>query len=387
MGVRIRQKTKGKGNPWWVFISHNGKRTSRKVGDKKAAEAVASTIRAKLNLGEFGFDDPKPVPVFGEYAQKWMDGYVKSQCRESTFCEYESVLNKHLLPVFKTHRIDTITRGDVRDFLLSKHGNGLAVRRIMLIKNVFSGVLGFALDEELINTNPTAGITKRLFSKNGGGQKQTIGEGEVFTKDELDLFLDTCGTHFKEYYPFFLTASRTGARLGELLALRWGDIDFNSCYICVKRSYRQGRYTAPKNGKSRKTDMSDQLAETLQAYLTTRKREALRTGSGEVPELIFHQSGAVMEQSYIRRVYRRILKKAKLRYIKFHGFRHAFCAHLLSEGVTPYYVSQQVGHSSINITCDVYGEWISTEENRHVNLLDPNFKEVNTNGIQDQGES
>ena len=54
MGVRVRQKTKGKGNPWWVFISHNGKRTSRKVGDKKAAEAVAGTIRAKLQLGEFG---------------------------------------------------------------------------------------------------------------------------------------------------------------------------------------------------------------------------------------------------------------------------------------------------------------------------------------------
>ena len=51
MGVRVRQKIKGKGNPWWVFISHNGKRASRKVGDKKAAEKVASTIRAKLQLG------------------------------------------------------------------------------------------------------------------------------------------------------------------------------------------------------------------------------------------------------------------------------------------------------------------------------------------------
>ena len=58
MGVIVRQKIKGKGNPWWVFISHNRKRTSKKVGDKQAAEEVASIIRAKLKLGEFDFEEP-----------------------------------------------------------------------------------------------------------------------------------------------------------------------------------------------------------------------------------------------------------------------------------------------------------------------------------------
>jgi len=72
MGVRVRQKVKGKGNPWWVFVSHNGKRTSRKVSDKKAAEVVASTIRAKLQLGEFGCDDPKPAPTFKECSEMWI---------------------------------------------------------------------------------------------------------------------------------------------------------------------------------------------------------------------------------------------------------------------------------------------------------------------------
>ena len=160
-------------------------------------------------------------------------------------------------------------------------------------------------------------------------------------------------------------------RLGELLALKWDDVDFNSSYIWIKRSYRRGRFTKPKNNQTRKTDMSDQLVEKLQAYLSKQKREALKQGTGEVTELVFHRHGQAIEQNYIRRQYKRILKKAKIRYIKFHGLRHSFCAHLLSEGVSPYYVSQQVGHSSINITCDIYGSWIRTEENRHVNLLDP----------------
>ena len=59
MGVIVRQKQKGKGNPWWLFVTHNGKRTSRQVGDKTAAEKAASKIRAQLQLGEFDFEKEK----------------------------------------------------------------------------------------------------------------------------------------------------------------------------------------------------------------------------------------------------------------------------------------------------------------------------------------
>ena len=75
MGVIVRQKVKGKGQPWWVFISHNGKRTSRKVGDKPSAEAVASKIRAKLKLGEFDLDEKKErsIPQFKHCAKAWVE--------------------------------------------------------------------------------------------------------------------------------------------------------------------------------------------------------------------------------------------------------------------------------------------------------------------------
>ncbi len=97
MGVRVRQKIKGKGNPWWVFVSHNGKRTSRKVGSKRAADIVAAKIQAKISLGEFGFMDRKAMPTFREYSEKWLKGYVKLNCRESTVDEYMGALNFHVL--------------------------------------------------------------------------------------------------------------------------------------------------------------------------------------------------------------------------------------------------------------------------------------------------
>jgi integrase len=361
MGVKVRQKAKGKGQPWWVFVSHNGKRTSRKVGDKKAAESVASTIRAKLQLGEFGFEEKKPVPTFKEYSQKWLDGYVRINLRESTFDEYESVLRNHVLPVFKNEKIDSLNGGDVRDFLLSKYSSGLSQKRVLLVKDVISGVLNYALDEELIKINPTSGITKRLFPKSGA-QKKTVSEKDVFTKEELDLFLGTCESDYPQYYPFFLMAARTGMRLGELLALKWEDVDLENGFIWVRRSYRRGRFTRPKNGKSRKVEMSDQLKDVLKSQLKGRFRE--------VSEFVHQNNDNIMAQNFIRREYFRIIKKAKIRKIKLHGLRHAFCTHLLSAGVSPYYVSQQAGHSSISITCDVYGSWVTTDENRHVNLLD-----------------
>jgi len=360
MGVRVREKIKDSG-VFWVFISHQGKRTSRKVGSKKAAQCIAQQIEAKLTLGKFEFAEKKPIPTFSEYAEKWLQGYVKVTCRESTLDEYEAILKNHILPVFKNEKIDQIGRGEIRDFLLEKYTSGLSQSRVMVLKAVLSNVFNYALDEDLIKINPTSGITKRIFPKNGAPKKR-VGKDAVFTKGELDLFLDTCKADYPGYYPFFLMAARTGMRLGELLALRWGDVDLKNSFIWVRRSYRLYRFSRPKNGKSRKVDMSDQLAGVLS--------EMLKRGFKDVKEIVFQHNGRIMEQYFIRQVYDRILKKAKVRRIKFHGIRHTYCAHLLSKNVSPYYVSGQVGHSTISITCDTYGSWIRSEENRHVNLLD-----------------
>ena len=78
MGVKIRQKIKGKGKPWWVFVSHNNKRTSKLVGDKSAAEEVASEIRALLKLGKFNFGKRKPPTNFKDHADSWIDITIRT---------------------------------------------------------------------------------------------------------------------------------------------------------------------------------------------------------------------------------------------------------------------------------------------------------------------
>lgn len=81
-----------------MFIAHKEKRTSRQIGDKGAAETVASNIRAKLQLGEFGFDEQKPVPTFKEYADSWITITVPATCKDSTLSDHKAILRFHVLP-------------------------------------------------------------------------------------------------------------------------------------------------------------------------------------------------------------------------------------------------------------------------------------------------
>jgi len=88
------------------------------VGDRQAAERVASELRARLQLGDqFGFEEQKPIPTFGEYADTWIKTTVQATCKESTLSDYQDILRVHVLPVFGDMRLTDITRGMVKDFL------------------------------------------------------------------------------------------------------------------------------------------------------------------------------------------------------------------------------------------------------------------------------
>jgi integrase len=361
MGVRVRQKTKGKGNPWWVFISHNGKRTSWKVGDKKAAEAVASTIRAKLQLGEFGFDDPKPIPTFKEQAKLWLS--LPHDWKESTRENYLHNLSNYILPVFGSVSIDKIKRKDLKSFFDKLLSKGVALNTVSLIRSPISGILSHALDSELIENNPIIGL-KFI-------QKKTALEIEPLSKKEIVLLLESAQRYKGgAFYPSILCALRTGMRIGEIRALKWKDLDFENRLIEVKRSCRQGRVTKPKNGKSRRVDMTPQLAETLKALRTTQKRKALQKGRPFGEWVFTNNRGGMLRYKAFRRGLMACLKLAKLRKTRIHDLRHAYATIRLLSGHNIGDVSYQLGHSSIKITYDTYGHWLPGKFKSEVDELD-----------------
>ena len=169
MGVTVRQKVKGKGEPWWVFVAYNNKRTSRMVGDKKAAEDVASKIRAKLQLGEFGFgpkEKESVVPMFKEYAEKWMAVNAPVECKESTVEGYAQLLRFHVLPQLGTLRLNEINRGKIKDLIASKINEGYSTSSVTHMRNVISNVLNKGVDDEVSSANPALRLGKMAKKSN-----------------------------------------------------------------------------------------------------------------------------------------------------------------------------------------------------------------------------
>ncbi len=367
MGVTVRQKSKGKGKPWWVFVAHNGKRTSRKVGDKAAAQDVASKIRAKLQLGEFGFEEERPVPIFKEYADSWIRTTVPATCKQSTTDDYQDLLRLHTLPVFGDLRLVEITRGKVKDFLLGKINQGYAKSTVNHMKNTISGVLNKALDDEVISANPALNLGKNFLKETN--QQEAI---DPLSNEELKLLLDSVQEHFPEHYTLFLLLARTGMRIGEALALQWGDIDFAGRFINVKRNLVRRKIDTPKNGKERPVDMSVQLAEALKAHELESKKKGFALGLGHLPEYVFtNENGGLIDKDNWRgRVFYKALKKAGLRRIRIHDLRHTYATLRISKGDNIQDVSNQLGHSSIKLTLDVYSHWIPGKKKAEVDALD-----------------
>jgi integrase len=149
-------------------------------------------------------------------------------------------------------------------------------------------------------------------------------------------------------------------RLGELVGLCWADVDLNGQFIEVRRSVSGGEETSPKNGKSRRVDMSNLLKTELQNLRAERNREKLKNGWKELPPWVFCtlQGNRLDPDNLRHRVFYRLLTKAGIRRIRFHDLRHTFASLLFEGGQSPAYVRDQLGHSSIQVTVDIYGHLV-----------------------------
>jgi len=375
MGVKVRQKTKGKGQPWWVFVSHNGRRTSRKVGSKKAALQVSSKIEAKLKLGEFSFEEEKPIKTFKEYSDIWIKTTVPATCKKSTLRDYQDILRLHVLPFFKDYKVTHISRGKVKSFLLDKMNKGKAISTIKHYRNCISGVLNLAIDDEVIKANPAKQLGKGFLKTEQLGK-----DINPLTSDELTTLLNAVSEHFPEHHTLFLLLARTGMRIGEALALKWYDIDFEKRFIKVDRSYARGRVSKPKSGKSRRVDMSMQLAQALKKHKRGFSLKLVNPDENSSAQYVFtNQAGALIDVSnWRRRVFKKAIEKAELRKIRIHDLRHTYATIRISKGDNVADVSNQLGHHSVKFTWDVYYHWMPGKKKAEVDALDdPKLKHPN----------
>jgi len=378
MSVQVREKIKDSGD-WWIFIEHHGQRRSKKIGrDKRFALEAAKKIEAKLILGDLKLSKNEDV-TFGHYAKTWIENTVPATCKRISISDYTGILKNHVLPDLEKTPVTDINKAMVKKLLQKKLKEGYAASTATHIKNAISGVLELAVDDNKISSNPAQIIRKLIRSK---VKKYHI---DPLTREETKLLLETCLTHYPKHYPMLLTLCRTGMRLGEVIALQWGDIDFNNRFIIVRRSRSKSHTSTPKNDKYRNVDMSRQLTECLSKLKIKRKEEYLAKGES-VPEWIFiSEIGTPLIEGHWReRIFKKILEKAKIRQIRIHDIRHTYASQLIQDNRSLAYIKDQLGHHSIQVTVDIYGHLVPGANKEVVDSLDdpdytyiaPNLKEA-----------
>ncbi|HXT71310.1 MAG TPA: site-specific integrase [Vicinamibacterales bacterium] len=326
---------------------------------------MARKIREQILSREFNLSATDST-TFETYARKWLkDG--EATRKASTHRFYRFNLELHTFPIIGTQAIHSLGRSDCRRLVASCRDKGLKVASVQGVQRTLSAVLSQAVEDELLAANPALRMGRHV--RQGDEPKREIAP---LSKDEVQRFLSAVESDWPEHYAFFLCAVRTGMRLGELLALQWGDFDLKKGFVRIQRNLVAGRLTTPKNGTSRRVDLSKQLIETLERRLVAAKAEKLRSGKEELNPWVFANSeGKPLDGDNLRRrVFQKALTRAKLRQIRLHDLRHTYASLLLAQGVAPLYVKDQLGHSSIKVTVDIYGHLFPGSNRDTVDKLD-----------------
>lgn len=370
------------GCTWYVDFVSQGKRYREALGTfEKRASADQALLDMKERIRDGKSSRPSPAPLVetsddtvGSYAAKWLK-FISLTKKPSTVTFYADHLRNHVIPALGSVSLTALSRPDCKRFALALRDKKLARTTMAGILTTLSAMLSAAVedDESPLVVNPAKRLVKLLRDPNQSKSRR-LSRDKFFTKDEVTVLLTTARQHYPEWYPYFLCGLRTGLRMGELLGLQWGDVDWHRSYIHVQRAWVRGAWTTPKSGSDRTVDMSSQLRSALRLWRLRQSAEWLRRGLSR-PELVFpSRARTPHDHSKVRKIYLAILRKAELRHRSLHAMRHSFISLLLQNGESPAYVQKQVGHQSMDMTINVYGHFMPGGGRAAVDKLDDNAR-------------
>lgn len=349
MGVTLRERD----GAWWVFIHHKGRRKAKRVGDKRAAAAVAEKIRAKLTLGDVGIlneasDHTAPALTFAEIAAQW-ERVTSPGWKRGTQITYGNALRCRLLPVFGALPIADVTADQVEEWWTTVRQQGFSKKHLANLRSVLRGVCRRAVSLGLLTANPVERIEGRL-----GRQDTEIHQADYLTPDDLTRLLGAAEKVCPPEHPIILVMATAGLRIGEAVGLQVGDLDVTGQRLHIRRTVRRAYISSPKNGKPRTVDVPATTMGVLERVKEIRQAEAAYQG-GEArwlfPGLIANMP---VTGEQVRLALRKALKAASIRLIHPHTLRHTFATLAIQAGVPILTVSRQLGHASISTTVDLY---------------------------------
>ncbi|EOS64310.1 site-specific integrase [Oscillibacter sp. 1-3] len=300
----------------------------------------------------------------GQWLDTWMENYAKLQVRPSSYKTYQGFIDNHIKPTLGDISLEKLTSMDLQR--LYKHllesgrvectesrskPKGLSVKTVRNINQMISTALNCAVEQRLISSNPTKGcVLPKLERK----------EMKILPPESLGTFFEEARRSgvFELYY----VDLATGLRRGELLGLKWSDIDLDKGIIYVRRQIlRQNGEVVEAPLKTKNSYRSIAIgADAIKVLKGMEQRD----------EYVFPSPyGGPMSPDSVLHMLQRVLKRAGLERIRFHDLRHTFSVLALQNGVDVKTLSAMLGHYSAGFTLDTYAHVTTSMQKQAANTV------------------
>lgn len=356
----IHQLPSGK---WRAQATINGQRAGVVAKTHKEAQ---EQLRKLLSDADKGLMPPAERLTLAVHIERWLADVVAHSVRTSTRKNYGDLTRLYVLPTLGKIKLTQLQPAHVQQLYGALIDQGRAPKTVRNVHAALRRALKQAVDWNLCPRNVAALVQPPRVPRK---------EVEVLTAEEVRTLLTT--VRGDRWEALLATALATGMRFGELLGLRWGDVDLTGRTVHVQRQLqRDGTYTEPKTAKGRRTiDLPATCVATLKEHKRQQNEERLLVGpEWQHNDLVFctHQ-GKPLAQRNVFRAFKLILDRAALPDVSFHALRHTAATLLLLQGVHPKVVQERLGHSNISMTLDTYSHLIPSMGRAAADQLDALF--------------
>ncbi|WP_077623798.1 tyrosine-type recombinase/integrase [Sediminibacillus massiliensis] len=328
-----------------------GKRVRQRFGPyrtKGMARTERNRIMQQINEGTFVAARDMKV---SDFLLKWLE-HKRVNVSAGTYSHYKPYIMNHWIPNLGMAKINEVRPSDIQQLYDEYVEEGtLSNQSIVHMHRILNNAYNAAITWEWAVRNPCTSIKP---------PKPEKFEMKVWDEFEVNHYLEV--TKNDRFYIGYLLALSTGMRKGEILGLRWQDIDFTNQVIAVRQAvtrkkgggYRIGEV---KNKNSHRTiSLFDHVMEELKKHRKqqmTYKMENRNTYEDQDLVISANNGSFVLPRNFDRH-WRPLMKESSLKMIRFHDFRHTHATLLLKQGVHPKVVQERLGHSSITVTLDLY---------------------------------
>ncbi|MDB5814018.1 MAG: site-specific integrase [Rhodocyclales bacterium] len=350
-----------------ITFAYRGQRCRERIKLKptapnlKRAERHRAAILDAIEKGTFNYSETFPdsprrllfIERQGDalkvaaYLDAWLDRQEK-HLKSSTWDDYRKIVNNPLVPKLGGLILADLKRTHVREMC---DGIDASNKRLANVQSVLRSALQAAFDDELIEANI---LHRWTYSRKEAVKEED--DVDPFTQAEQTAILEKCTGQTRNTFKFYFW---TGIRPSELVALRWGDIDWLRGVVVIQRARTQ----VAKEAEGTKTKAGRRevklLAPALEALIDQKAYTYLKG------EEIFNNPRTELPwkgDQPIRQAWTPILKLAKVRYRRPYQTRHTYASMMLSAGEHPMWVAQQMGHKDWTMIARIYGKWMPSVE-------------------------